>query len=81
MPLTAFVILEQALENSVERLSGLEAFGAVMPNLLYPSWDRELTEKALDFIDDFLEKVPVFRLRCRPDVDAVETLDRALQKL
>ena len=81
VPLTAFVILEQALENSVERLTGLEAFGVVMPNLLYPSWDRELTEKALDFIDDFLEKVPVFRLRCRPDVDAVETLDRALREL
>ena len=81
VPLTAFVVLEQSLENSVERLTGLEAFGAVMPNLLYPTWDRELTEKALDFVDDFLEKVPVFRLCCRPDAEAVETLDRALREL
>ena len=81
VPLTAFVMLEQSLENRVERLFGLSAFEAIMPNLRYPTWDRELTEKALDFIDDFLEKVPVFRLRCRPDVDAVETLDRALREL
>lgn len=81
VPLTAYVILEQAYENSVERLTGMEAFGAVYQNLVYPNWDRELTEKALDFIDDFLEKVPVFRLRCRPDVEAVETLEAALREL
>lgn len=81
VPLTAFVVLEQALENSVERLGGLEAFGSVMPNLVYPFWDRELTEKALGFVNDFLEKIPVFRLRCRPDVEAVETLEAALREL
>ena len=81
VPLTAYVVLEQAGENTAERLSGLEAFGAVMPNLVYPNWDRELTGKSLDFMDDFLQKVPVFRLRCRPDVEAVETLEAALREL
>lgn len=81
VPLTAYVVLEQALENSVERLYGMDAFGAVYQNLVYPNWDRELTEKALDFINDFLENIPVFRLRCRPDVEAVETLEAALREL
>lgn len=81
VPLTAFIALEQAKENRVERLYGLEAFEVVMPNLLYPTWDRELTGKALDFINDYLEKIPVFRLRCRPDVESVEVLDQALREL
>ena len=81
VPVTAFVALEQARVNRAERLYGLDAFEAVMPGLLYPAWDRELAEKALDFVDDFLEKVPVFRLSCRPDVESVEVLDRALREL
>ena len=64
-----------------ERLYGLDAFEAVMPGLLYPAWDRELAEKALGFVDDFLEKVPVFRLSCRPDAESVEVLERALREL
>lgn len=81
VPVTAFVALEQARVNRAERLYGLDAFEAVMPGLLYPAWDRELAGKALDFVDDFLEKVPVFRLSCRPDAESVEVLDRALREL
>ena len=81
VPLTAFVALEQAKENCVEQLYGLDAFGAVIPNLICPAWDRALTEKALDYINDFIEQIPVFRLRCRPDVESVEVLDRALSEL
>lgn len=35
----------------------------------------------LDLADDFLAQIPVFRLHCRPDTEAVEVLDRALREL
>lgn len=81
VPLKAFVVLEQNTDNSVERLYGLDAFEAIMPNLIYPTWDQELAGKALDYVNDFLDNVPVFRLRCRPDVESVEVLDKALSEL
>ncbi len=81
VPLSAFITLSQSEENRVERLEDLDAFEAVMPSLLYPHWNRELTEKALDFIDDFLQRIPVYHLYCRPDAEAVEVLEQALREI
>lgn len=77
-PLKALVVLERADNNSVFCLKNMEAFTGVFPHMLYPSWDREMTELAMDQLDDLLRTVPVYRLKCRPDVDAVEMLCKAL---
>lgn len=77
-PLKALVVLERAPQNSVERLQGLSAFGSVLPHLLYPAWDKPLAVTAIDGLNDLLETVPVYRLRCRPDAGAVDVLCRAL---
>ena len=77
-PLRAFVVLERAGENTACRLEPSEASAALLPHLLYPSWDRALTERALALIDDLLRRLPAYRLRCRPDEQAVAVLRRAL---
>lgn len=79
--ITAIVILQQDEINKAERLNGWEAFTALMPNVLYPSWDQESTEIALDMLENFLSCIPVFSLRCRPDIGAVEALEHALEEL
>ena len=81
VPIAAMVVLRQDIENHVQQLEGLEKFEAFMSNLLYPSWDRKMTEKALDMADAFLSEIPVLRLQCRPDSGAVEVLECALRKL
>ena len=81
VPITAMVIIEQAEINSVKRLDGVEAYMSALSNLLYPSWDKELTEKALDFNDDFVSHIPVLKLSCRPDEESVEVLEKALREL
>ena len=81
VPVKALVVLERSEENRTEVLTGLTAFGAVMPNLLYPVWDAELTGMVLELIDIFLADIPVLRLYCRPDVEAVAVLTEALEKL
>ena len=78
VPVRAFTAIRQSEENRAERLEGLEAFEALMPNILYPSWNREMTGRALDHLDQFMAKVPVFRLYCRPDTEAVDVLYQAL---
>lgn len=81
VPITAVVALEQNVRNEATRLEGLAALEAVYPQLKLPIWDKGLAGAGVDLLMEMLEKVPVFRLRCRPDVDAVETLDRALREL
>lgn len=81
VPITAMVVLEQSKENHAEILTGLEAFAAIMPNLQYPRWDAELTGTAMDLVDDFLSEIPVIRLYCRPDEEAVNVLKTTLENL
>ena len=78
VPISALVILEQSEVNEAEKLSGYEAFTEALPVLQCPAWDKETSELALDGMESFLSDVPVFRLKCRPDSDAVLTLKKAL---
>ena len=81
VPIQALVILERGEENRAERLNAFETFGAALPMLHCPTWDAHYSETALDLLDDFLKKIPVFRLYCRPDKEAVDTLAGALEEL
>lgn len=74
VPIEAVVVLTQGKENTAKRLYGLDAFGAVWPNVLYPNWEEELCGKAVDLIDKFMGDIPIISLRCRPDQDAVDVL-------
>lgn len=81
VPIRALVVLEQSKENSAEVLHPLTALAEDLRNVRYPSWDRALNEKAIGLFGDFLEEVPVIRLRCRPDIGAVEALESVLRNL
>ena len=81
VPITAIVALERADQNEAVRLEGFEAFKAVIPQLQLPAWDKHLAETGVVLLIDMLNTIPIIRLRCRPDVDAVETLDRAIRGL
>ncbi|MGN0204726.1 MAG: hypothetical protein ACI4BB_09290 [Coprococcus sp.] len=81
VPLKALVVLERGEANEACRMAGLEAFGAVLPHVQCPVWDKELVGKAMELTDDFLREVPVIRLRCRPDVESVEVLRNILGEI
>lgn len=77
-PLKALVILERANNNEVVQLNSMEIFQNIFPHLVYPSWDRELLIKAMDQLDDLINNVPVYKLKCKPDYNAVDTLHDAI---
>lgn len=81
VPLTALVVLERGEQNEAHRITGLEAFGAVWPHVQYPCWDEKLVGTALDLTNDFLNHIPIIRLQCRPDAEAVDVLAQALEDL
>ena len=81
VPIKAVVVLERKEVNRAFPISGEEALAGVLSNLQCPAWDAQLTGKAMDLLDDFLRHVPVIRLQCRPDKEAVEVLEKALLNL
>ena len=81
VPIKIVVVLERKEVNRAFSISGEEALAGVLSNLQWPTWDVQLTGKAMDLLDDFLRHVSVIRLQCRPDEEAVEVLEKALLNL
>ena len=81
VPLAAIVVLEQSDVNSVRRLNPLDALTHLLPNIQAPKWETTLYNKALDRLDEIIPEVPIYLLRCRPDVDAMMTLKQEMDRL
>ena len=81
IPIKAIVLLERSEENHAFPITGMEAFISAWANVLKPDWNTALSEKALDLLDDFLQTIPVIRLRCRPDADSVKVLSHVLEEI
>lgn len=78
--LYGIVVLEQALENCVERLTGINMVDRVMRNVFLPKWYEEGVNAVLDTVDGLLSNVPVYLLKCRKEEQAVELVERVLFK-
>lgn len=76
--LKAIVLLEQKKTNMIKKLSQLEIQAQFFPHIFYPMWDQECTEKVMETLDRCLWEIPVFRLSCRPDQEAVELTCREI---
>lgn len=74
-PLKAIVVLKQAKENSVRRLSKIEAFKILLGQVAINRWNKKDMELAMTLIEELIEKVPVVTLSCRPDKEATDVLN------
>jgi len=71
LPVRAIVFIERASENSIEKLSALEAFMRLSARCYMPFWDKALVNKTMDTVEYMTQKVACYLLRCQPDRDAV----------
>lgn len=71
-PVKAIVVLEQGTENKISRLDTLSVLTGFLPHVFLPSWDENAADQALQSLDRVAEKIPVYRLCCRPDADCVQ---------
>lgn len=69
---SAIIVLEQARENSLRKMDVAEAMMHLSSNSFLPMWDARCLEGMLGVLDLVLRKVPVYKLACRPDKEAVE---------
>jgi len=78
VPLSALILLEQAKENNIQRLSPSVSALLLLARTLLPYWDRELMQRAMTNLDAILSCVPVYRLRCRPEPEVVSVVRSVL---
>lgn len=69
-PLGALTRIERAKENSIERLSPVQAFASVLPACSSMKWDSTIYNNLLDTVTTIVETVPIFTLHCLPDSEA-----------
>lgn len=78
VPLKGVVVLDQAPTNTIRRLSTFEVLSQFVPHIFLPQWDKGLTDMVMKTIASILPLVPVFRLSCRPDEEAVQMTHDAI---
>jgi len=66
-PIAGLYFLSQATEDRVERVSTPEALRAMLPNILFFSQERQMTEKLLGLLSEFVGSIPCYRLWFRKD--------------
>lgn len=77
-PLAAIVFLRQATENHLQRLTEVEAFSHLYPEVSMHHWDRAFVAKATDLCLQLLTETPVYLLECRPEESAALLVKKGL---
>lgn len=77
-PLRAIVILQQAAENRVRRLTGKEGFMALFPQCAFHKENVEEVKYLTATLAELLTEVPVYLLECTPDENAIEALEQVV---
>lgn len=75
--LNAIVFLERDVCNKVSQLSKVQGAKELLKHVFAPYWDMELISHALDTIDHIVQNIPILRLQCRADREAVDVLKRS----
>lgn len=76
-PIAAIFLMEKAPEDRLERL-GASAFLPLFTQTIIRSWDPVFMERITDLFAQLLDLIPVYRLYCRPDREAVELVARTV---
>lgn len=79
-PVAAIVILEQAPENRVEQMRVPAKIRALVSAMEIYAWDSREVDMAFSIAEEMIRQVPVIKLRCRPDQEAVQVLYQYLEE-
>lgn len=67
----AIVHLHQGTDNKLDRMTILEGLASLYKSAALLRSDRQNKDKVLDVVTRVVERIPVYRLDCRPDHEAV----------
>ena len=71
-------LLSQARENRIFRLSEMELFRGMFPQIVVNLWNAEQVQTITDMLADLIANIPIYQLSCRPDREAAELAEKTL---
>ena len=72
-------ILERGEENFIERVGGITAIRGIFSQTVRPK-NAEAMDKVLSLVDEIIEKIPVWNLRCNMEPEAAHVSFRAMSE-
>lgn len=79
-PVKALVFLEQASENRICPVTPQEAFALVFPQTFCVKTDARQRIQVLELLDQFIRRVPIYRLSCNISREAVQLAYQTIWK-
>lgn len=76
-PIGGILLVRQSQESTLTSL-GSAAFAPILTQTILNSWDTAFMDRVTDLIAELLSRVPIYRLSCRPDEEAVQLVRRTL---
>ncbi|MCM1185826.1 MAG: PqqD family protein [Lachnoclostridium sp.] len=78
-PLGGIILLKQAKEDFVEELSCDKKQFFLLQRLITPSWNQDMQNQNLQFVEKLSERILICRLHCTPMPSAVETILKTIK--
>lgn len=79
VPLSAIVMLKQSPYNQIETVDLKMSYVAFLSGCTFDSQNRRAAERILTLAEQIYREVPMYRLSCTPDEEAVICLEQALR--
>ncbi len=79
-PLGALTRINRAENNSVQKLSPIEAFASVLPSCSSMKWDSAIFNAICNNVTKVVETTGIYLLNCLPNEDAARVCHKAISK-
>lgn len=79
-PLGAITRIDRAPENSIEKLSPIDAFASFLPGCSSMKWDSEIYNAICDTITKVIETTGIYTLHCLPNEEAAQICYKAISR-
>lgn len=78
--LGAITRIDRATQNSVERLSPIQAFASILPSCSNMKWDKSIFNNICNCITKIIELSDIYTLHCLPNKEAAQICHKAISK-
>ena len=78
--LGAVTRIDRATENSIEKMSPIEAFASFLPSCSSMKWDNDIFNKICDTVTKVVETTSIYTLHCLPNTEAAVLCNKTISK-